>query len=113
MPHSDGLGPHLYQAVSPKEDLEAGPTNATTLLNYDPLQAKTEPLQTRKHVTVARMKSSYAYLEMGILFHMEVLLVNDHAVANIIGVNYVFMFHWALRKVITFSNTMVRHTGWL
>ena len=38
------------------------------------------------------MKSSYAYLQTGILFHIEVLLVNDYAVANIIGVNYVFMF---------------------
>lgn len=53
MSHSDGLGPHLSQVVSPADDLEARPANPTTLLNYDPLQAKTEPLQTRKHVTVA------------------------------------------------------------
>jgi len=53
MSHSDGLGPHLSQAVSPAYDLEALPANPTTLLNYDPLQAKTEPLQAKKHVTVA------------------------------------------------------------
>jgi hypothetical protein len=39
--------------VSPADDLEARPANPTTLLNYDPLQAKTEPLQTRKRVTVS------------------------------------------------------------
>lgn len=53
MSHSDGLGPHLSQVVAPTDDLEARSANPTTLLNYDPLQAKTEPLQTRKHVTVA------------------------------------------------------------
>jgi hypothetical protein len=59
------------------------------------------------------MKSSYAYLQTRILFHIEVLLVNDHAVANIIGVNYVFMFLWALQMVTTSRNTVVLHTGWL
>jgi hypothetical protein len=81
--------------VSPAHDLEAHPANPTTLLNYDPLQAKT------KHVTVAHMKSSYAHLQTRILFHVEVLLVNDDAVANIIGVNYIFMFHLALQMVTT------------
>ena len=59
------------------------------------------------------MKSSYAYLQKGILFHIEVLLVNDDAVANIIGVNYVFMFPCLLQIVITSRNTVVLHTGWL
>jgi hypothetical protein len=59
------------------------------------------------------MKSSYAYLQTRILFHIEVLLVNDHAVANIIGVNYVFMFGWALQMVTTFINAVVQHTGCL
>ena len=59
------------------------------------------------------MKSSYAYLQTRILFHIEVLLVNDYAVPNIIGVNYVFVFHWALQMVITVRNTVVLDTGWL
>jgi len=59
------------------------------------------------------MKSSYAYLQMRILFLIEVLLVNDDAVPNIIGVNYVFMFHWALQIVTTSRNTVVLHTRWL
>jgi len=48
MSHSDGLGPHLSQVVSPADDLEAHPANPTTLLNYDPLQAKSEPLQSKE-----------------------------------------------------------------
>lgn len=59
------------------------------------------------------MKSFYAYLQTKIIFHIEVLLVNDDAVANITGVNYVFVFHWALQMVPTSRNTMVLHTRWL
>jgi hypothetical protein len=51
------------------------------------------------------MKFSYAYLQTRILFHIEVLLVNDDAVANIIGVNYVFMFHLVLLMALLMVTT--------